>query len=79
MNVRKNSCGDPTAKPILSNNDLIMESFMEKFSQFLSSNSETPAMNPYSENLLQKVHQYSNQKSMNQSLSSSQTSKSIIT
>lgn len=78
MSVRQNSCGDPkSVKPTLPNRDRAMDSFMEKFSQFLISNPTSNSNSLFSENFLQKANDFYSQKSMNKSLSNSQTSKKI--
>lgn len=89
MNIRKNTGIQlPTSgNPSLSNTDPIMDSFMEKFSQFLSTNnnqsqfignSVTSPNSIFSENFLQKANEFYSQKSINSSLSTSQTSKLIV-
>lgn len=89
MNLRQNS-GIQHQTSVKSSSDPIMDSFMEKFSQFLStannqsqiiSNTNTSSTNSmFSENFLQTANDFysQRQKSMNRSLSSSQTSKSPV-
>lgn len=86
MNINKSTGIQlPTSVPSLSNADPLMNSLMEKFSQFLSTNnnqtqfignSMTSSNSIFSEDFLQKANEFYTQKSMNKSLSSSQTSKS---
>lgn len=62
-----------------SNPDPLMDSFMEKFSQFLSINnnkSEIIDNSMSNSNFLQKANEFYSQRSINKSLSNSQTSKS---
>lgn len=83
MNIRQNAGIQSPAS--VTTSDPIMDSFMEKFSQFLSSeksksqligNSNQSSNSIFPENFVQTANEFYNQRSMNRSLSSSQTSKS---
>lgn len=78
MSVRRNSCEDSTSlKPILSNTGRVMDSFMEKFSQFLISDPTNNSNSLFSDNFLQKANDFYNQKSMNKSYVSQSSKKSV--